>query len=117
MVIKECSTNVQEDKRLQYRLTKAPDVKKLKDAVDSLLTVKAYCVYDDSKEGENEKIILTLLDDTGTVYGTNSKTALANFKDIDEFFDNELYEGGLKLNVKSSVSKNGREFIMLDYAG
>lgn len=117
MTIKDCSTNVQEDKRLQYRLTKAPDVKKLKDAVENVLTVTAYCVYDDSKEGENEKIILTLLDETGTVYGTNSKIALANFNDIDEFFDDEIYNGGLKVKVTSSISKNGREFIMLDYAG
>jgi len=117
MTIKSCSINVESDKKLQYKLTKSPDVQKLKDAIDSTINVTAFCVYDDSKEGENEKIILTLLSDNGTVYGTNSKTALSNFEDITEFFMNDIENGGMKVAVKSSVSKNGREFIMLEYAG
>ena len=117
MTIMNCSTNVDSDKRLQYKLTKSPDVQKLKDAIDTTINVTAFCVYDDSKEGENEKIILTLLGDNGAVYGTNSKTALSNFNDIKEFFEDDIVNGGLKVAVKSSVSKNGREFIMLEYAG
>lgn len=117
MTMLNCSTNVDNDKRLQYKLTKSPDVQKLKDAIDTTINVTAFCVYDDSKEGENEKIILTLLGDNGAVYGTNSKTALSNFNDIKEFFEDDIVNGGLKVAVKSSVSKNGREFIMLEYAG
>lgn len=117
MTIKNCSTNVESDKKLQYKLTKSPEVQKLKDAIDTTINVTAYCIYDDSKEGENEKIILTLLGDNGAVYGTNSKTALSNFNDITEFFEDDITSGGMKIAVKSSVSKNGREFIMLEYAG
>lgn len=117
MTIRNCSVNVEGDKKLQYKLTKSPKVQKLKDAVDSTINVVAYCVYDDSKEGENEKIILTLLGDNDIVYGTNSKTALSNFEDITEIFEDDIINGGLKVAVESSVSKNGREFIMLEYAG
>lgn len=117
MEIKRASSNVENDKRMQYRLTKSPDVHKLKDAVDTNLYVKAFCFYDDSKEGENEKMILTILDSTGVVYGTNSKTAMSNFTDLLEFFSDDIEGEGMPITVKSSVSKNGREFIMLDFAG
>ena len=116
MTIKRCSTNVESDKKLQYKLTKSPDVQKLQDAIDTTISVTAYCVYDDSEEDEKEKIIITLLGDNGAVYGSNSKTALSNFNDITEFFEDDIVNGGMKVAVKSSVSKNGREFIMLEYA-
>ena len=118
MEIKRASENVINDKRFQYKMTKSPNVQKLKDAVDQIINVKAFCFYDDSAEGENEKIILTLLSADETVYGTNSKTAMSNFTDIIEFFSDEvLTEEGMPVIVESSVSKNGREFIMLNYAG
>lgn len=118
MTIKRASENVIEDKKYQYKMTKSPNVQKLKDAVGETINVKAFCFYDDSAEGENEKIILTLLSDNGTVYGTNSKTAMSNFDDITEIFmDEVMTEKGLPVSVESSVSKNGREFIMLVYAG
>ena len=117
MEIKRASANVQNDKRMMYKLTKSPDVHKLKDAIDETLCVKGFCYYDDSKDGENEKIILTIIDDTGTVYGTNSKTAMSNFTDMLEFFETDIEVSGMTIAVKSSVSKSGREFIMLDFAG
>lgn len=118
MEIKRASDNATNDKRLQYKLTKSPNVQKLKDAVSNIINVKAFCFYDDSKEDENEKMILTLLSDDGTVYGTNSKTAMSNFDDLLEFFADEVMsEKGMPVIVESSVSKNGREFITLNYAG
>lgn len=118
MEIKRASDNVINDKRFQYKMTKSPNVQKLKDAVGQIINVKAFCFYDDSKEDENEKIILTILADDGTVYGTNSKTAMSNFDDITEFFAEEIMsDKGMPVIVESSVSKNGREFIMLYYAG
>ena len=118
MEIKRASENVINDKKYQYKMTKSPNVQKLKDAVGQVINVKAFCFYDDSAEGENEKIILTILSDNGTVYGTNSKTAMNNFADIIEIFSDEVMtENGLPVLVESSVSKNNREFIMLVYAG
>lgn len=115
MTIKRASANVGNDKRMLYKLTKSPNVKKLKDAVETTIYVKAFCYYDDSKEGENEKLILTLLGVDGSVYGTNSKTAMSNFSDLLELFIDELdTEKGLAVAVSSSISKNGREFILLE---
>lgn len=118
MEIRKASDNVNNDKRLQYKLTKSPNIQKLKDMVSNIINVKAFCFYDDSKEDENEKIILTFLSSDGTVYGTNSKTAMSNFEDLLQFFADEIMsENGMPVIVESSVSKNGREFIMLNYAG
>ena len=115
MTIKKTSANVEGDKRLLYKLTKSPSVKKMKDAVGSVINVKAYCHYDDSAEDENEKPVLTLLSADGSVYGTNSKTAIGNFNDLIELFSDEVEsEKGLAVYVNSSVSKNGREFILLE---
>ena len=115
MTIIRASANVENDKRMLYKLTKAPNVKKLKDAVETTIYVKAFCYYDDSKDGENEKLILTLLGQDGNVYGTNSKTAMSNFADLLELFIDELdRDKGLAVAVSSSISKKGREFILLE---
>lgn len=115
MTIKRASANVENDKRMLYKLTKSPNVKKLKDAVETTINVKGFCYYDDAKEGENEKLILTLVGADGNVYGTNSKTAMSNFSDLLELFIDELdTDKGLPVKVSSSISKNGREFILLE---
>ncbi len=113
MEIKRMNVSAQDDKKMQYKLTKSPNVQKLKDAVGQRIIVKAFCFYDDCKDGEQEKIILTLMDATGVVYGTNSKTAMSNFNDLLEIFGEDVDKDGLPITVESSVSKNGREFIML----
>ena len=113
MEIKRMNASAQNDKKMQYKLTKSPNVQKLRDAVGHTITVKAFCFYDDHKEGEQEKLILTLMDKAGTVYGTNSKTAIGNFNDLLEIFGEDVDGDGLPVAIESSVSKNGREFIML----
>lgn len=113
MEIKRMNATAQNDKKMQYKLTKSPNVQKLKDVVGQEIMVKAFCIYDDHKEGEQEKLILTLMDKTGAVYGTNSKTAIGNFNDLLEIFGEDVDGEGLPVMVESSVSKNGREFIML----
>ena len=115
MTIKRASANVENDKRMLYKLTKSPNVEKLKNAVETTIYVKAFCYYNDAEEGENEKPILTLLATDGSVYGTNSKTAMSNFSDLLEFFIDDIdTEKGLAVKVSSSISKNGREFILLE---
>ena len=113
MEIKRMNVSAQDDKKMQYKLTRSPNVQKLKDAVGQEIKVKAFCFYDDHKEGEQEKLILTLMDVSGVVYGTNSKTAMSNFNDLLEIFGEDVDGDGLPIKVESSVSKNGREFIML----
>ena len=115
MTIKRASANVENDKRMLYKLTKSPNVEKLKNAVDTTINVKGFCYYDDAEEDEKEKIILTLMGADGNVYGTNSKTAMSNFSDILELFIDEIdTDKGLPVKVCSSISKNGREFILLE---
>ncbi len=115
MTIKRVSANVENDKRMLYKLTKSPNVEKLKNAVGNTIYVKAFCYYNDVEEGENEKLILTLLCADGTIYGTNSKTAMSNFSDLLEFFIDDIdTDKGLAVEVSSSISKNGREFILLE---
>ena len=96
------------DARTQYKLMKAPNVKKMSDAVDSSLEVKAWIAYTDtdSKTGEQREI-LTLLTNDGEMFGTVSATFRREFADIVAFFGEDV--GAIM--VVGGKSKAGRDFI------
>lgn len=94
-----------------YNLTMNPQTQKMSNFKDSAIRLARHCLYEDvdAKTGE-VKEILTIMDENGTVYATNSKT----FQD-DFFKMVELFEGmGATVNeiaIISGTSKSGREFI------
>lgn len=118
MKILRTNTATESDKKLQYQLTRNPNTQKLLDIANGeVVHVKGFCFYDDSKEGEKDKNILTILTEKG-VFGTNSKTAMDNMRDVLEFFEEEVDSGdGMPIKVSTSVSKNNRTFILIEYAG
>ncbi len=96
------------DTRTQYKLMKSPVVKKMSEAVDSILEVKAWLAYTDtdSKTGE-EREILTIQTVDGELFGTVSATFRREFADIVKFFGDDV--GAIK--VIGGKSKAGRNFI------
>lgn len=96
------------DARTQYKLMKSPLVKKMSDAVDSVLEVKSWLAYvdTDSKTGEQREI-LTLETIDGEMFGTVSATFRREFADIVSFFGEDV--GAIK--VIGGKSKAGRDFI------
>ena len=100
----------------KYFLTKAADIKGLKDAAGSTLDVDVWCEYTDTvKDGDTEKEMnfLSIRTPEGETYVTNSKTAIDNFHDIAEIFNPEEIK---KLKIEQGTSKVGRHFIMVSYA-
>lgn len=94
-----------------YNLTMNPQTLKMSNFKESTIRLALHCLYEDvdAKTGE-VKEILTIMDESGAVYGTNSKTFQDDFFKMVELFESM----GAKVNeiaVISGVSKSGREFI------
>lgn len=105
-VIKKFPENM--DARTQYKMMKSPDVKKMSDAVDSILEVKSWIQYEDVEEKTGEiKTILALETVDGEMFGTVSATFMKEFSDIVKFFGDDV--GAIK--VIGGKSKSGRNYI------
>ena len=100
-----------------YRLTKSPNTQKMSDCVGQRIEVKAWCIYEDAdKKTGDIKTILTLSTPEGETFGTNSATFISDFLDMWALFE-DAGETVNAINVLSGTSKNGRPFIMCEYAG
>ena len=96
------------DTRSAYKMMKSMDVKKMSDAEDSIIEVKAWLKYSDvdNKTGE-VKEILTIESVDGEMFGTVSDTFKREFDDIVSFFGDDV--GSIK--VVGGISKAGHKFI------
>ena len=105
-IVKKFPENM--DARTQYKLMKSPMVKKMSDAVDSVLEVKSWIAYTDadSKTGEMREI-LTIETLDGEMFGTVSATFRREFADIVSFFGEDV--GAIQ--IVGGKSKAGRDFI------
>lgn len=105
-VIKKFPENM--DARTQYKMMKSPDVKKMSDAADSILEVKAWINYEDIEEKTGEiKSILAIETADGEMFGTVSPTFMREFFEITKFFGDDV---GM-IRVVGGTSKSGRNFI------
>ena len=98
-----------------YFLTLNPSVKKMTDKSAEVITIDAWCVYEDistTKNGE-EKVstILSVKTPDNEVYGTNSMTFIKSFLDMMDFFEEDVKH----CLVDCGTSKNKREFIQCVY--
>lgn len=98
-----------------YRLTKAPNTKKMSDAKGTRIELDKWVLYEDvnKKTGELQKI-LAIATPSGECFATNSKTFIDDFIDMVEMF---YYAGETvpSIVVTSGISKAGREFITCVY--
>lgn len=96
------------NKRELYQMTMGAGNKKMKDFVGANIDVYAYCVYTDFNSKDNKEVeILSVMDEDGTVYATNSTTFKRDFLSIAALMEGEEFSVG----VTSGTSKAGREFI------
>lgn len=95
------------NKRESYKMTLAPDIKKMKDFIGVQIEVEAYCLYTDINKDGKEVEVLSIMDNDGGVCATNSDTFKRDFMNIADLMDGEDYV----IEVISGMSKAGREFI------
>ena len=95
-----------------YFLTKAQDVLKMTEAVDSIVDLKAWCIYTD-KDAEGKDVeLFAMRTEEDESYATNSPTFISAFRDILDVFDPEEVT---KLKIMSGTSKNNRQYITCAY--
>lgn len=95
-----------------YDLTRSPKIRKMSDAVGSVLPVTAYVIYLDEKNDGDAVQILSIRVDDGSVYATNSQTANTEFENILDIMGQDPFS----VEVIKGISKAGREYITLALA-
>lgn len=106
-------TNKELTKQEIYFLTKAKDVIKMKDAVDSIVELSAWVIYTDVNTDGEEVELFSMRTVDGKTYATNSATFIRAFRDILDIFAPEEVT---KLKIMSGISKNNRQFVTCAYA-
>lgn len=96
------------NKKEQYKLTMDAGIKKMKDFVGASIDVYAYCIYTDFNSKDKKEVeVLSVMDEDGNVYATNSPTFKKDFMNIATLMDGDDFSVG----ITSGTSKAGREFI------
>ena len=111
--MKILNANKELTKEETYFLTKAQDVLKMTDAVDSTVDIKAWCIYTDTDKDGNEVELFAMRTEEDESYATNSPTFISAFRDILDVFEPEEIK---RLKIMSGTSKNGRTYITCSYA-
>ena len=94
------------DARTMYKLVKSADIKRMVDAEDSVLDVKAWIKYVDERTDE-EYNVLSLETTDGEIFATISNIFITEFDNLVEFFGDDIGE----IKVVSGKSRAGRKYI------
>ena len=98
------------DKKDIYKTTKNANIGKLTDvANDEVMTVTGYTLFEDEDKDGNTIRILAVMLDSGDVYATNSSTAIKDFEDIIDIFE----EFPIEIKKGTGTSKANRSYIYL----
>lgn len=106
------STSRELTKVERYRLTLSPEIKTIQDlADDSVISVSAFCTFNDVNEETGEVAqLLGILDKDGkTAYVTQSKTFKESFMNIADIFAEDGEEFAIR--KISGTSKSGRGYV------
>lgn len=107
-IIKLSSPDEEVDKRTVYRLTKSPDMTSIKDVEDgTILTLTHVCYFTDTNKDGEISDIMSMMDEDGTVYATQSETFKDYLDDIINIFEGE----DVSIIKKSGKTKAGRDFV------
>lgn len=98
------------DKKGQYIMTLNKAMKSMKDVPDQTeIKVINFCFFDKVDERTGESVsLLSILDESGKVYCTQSETFKRDFTDIAEIFDEDE---DFIIGKISGVTKAGRDFV------
>lgn len=94
----------------KYNMTLSPKIGKMSDHKGERINVHLYAFYEDTDKDGNTREILSIMDNDGNVYATNSATFKADFEKILDITDDDAFDD-LTIEVISGTSKSGREFI------
>lgn len=95
----------------KYKLMSSNDMTSIKEVPDGdTIAVKAWALFVDVKEDEEDVTILSIMDTDGDVYCTNSNTFQRNFEEIADLYS-ETGKVGFIIKKLSGETKAGRPFV------
>ena len=95
-----------------YDMTHGTDMQKMSDHEGVVIPVEKFVTYSDANKDGEPVEILSIMDDKGNVYATNSPTAMKEFEFIRTLMDGEPFS----VVVVKGISKNGRTYTTLAMA-
>lgn len=96
----------------QYLLTKAQNVQKMQNCVDTSIDVAYWCIYQDTTVDGEEKELFSVMTPEGEAYATNSPSFLRTVYDMLECFEpGEIHQ----IKVEQGTSKAGRKYLYCVY--
>lgn len=102
------SINKELTKKELYQMTKGSTVKRMRDAAGHVINIDAFVLYEDVDRNGEVKTILSLKDDSGDIYASNSVTFCKEFRDAYEILGDELKSIEV---VADTARRSGRTYI------
>lgn len=99
-----------------YKMTQNSKNISLKDTEDITINIISWVVYSDINASGNEVELISIIDDQGLVYVTNSKTFRESFIKAVDFFEQNNSSFSV-IKVIHGKSKAGRNFIDCEIIG
>lgn len=100
--------------KMAYDMTKSGSIQKLSDAAGQIMQITAYILREDVNARGEEQEVLSVRDENGTVYATNSKPFIREFKQVLEFVHDDMSQVN-HIEVVPGTSKNGRHYISMKW--
>lgn len=98
-------------KKEKYLLTCANNMRMIKELDDGeKIDVALWCIFNDEKDDAEDVTILSIIDNDGNIYATNSETFRRKFEEIADVYDDEGY-AGFTIEKLSGETKAGRPFV------
>lgn len=99
-------TNKELTKMELYRLTRSPEARPLKEAVDQTIELKNFIIYTTTDKDGKEVKLVSFEDKSGVVYTTNSSVVRKELIELlDDFGEINV------ITVIKGITKAGREFL------
>lgn len=91
-----------------YNMTRGAEITSVKDVADgTVITPAKFVIFNDVKEDGEVSEILSIMDITGSVYSTQSKTFKGSFLEIVELMDDDEFD----IKKISGTTKAGRPYV------
>lgn len=111
-IIKASNSNM--TKKEIFKMTQNSSNISLKDTEDITINLSGWVLYSDTNSSGNETELLSIIDDQGLVYVTNSQTFRDSFMKMVDFCDDDPVS---VIKVIHGKSKNGRNFVDCELVG
>lgn len=109
-IIKKSSENI--TKKDVFKMTKNQNIRTMKTVDDgSIMTVVHWCLFEDNNSSGEVVEILSIMNESGEVFATNSKSFKDMFFDIIDILDEGDDVEGFEIEKLGGKTKAGRDFV------